>query len=298
MDTRDKVNFNVHKKIFTPNESVKLFNVLAEIREKLANQKTFLKDEAEWIVAFVLNKKRNEIFLIKNISVEQYKKINFIVKKRLEGIPLNRIFGFEEFYGNKIFINKYVLSPRNETEILVEKALEKLKFTNQPKIALLDLCTGSGAIAIAFKKALGERCEVFASDISKEALFVAQKNAEINNAKIKFINSNLFENFKDERFDMIVSNPPYIKSADIEKLDDEVKKYDPILALDGGLDGLDFYKRIIKNAKNFLKQNGILVLEIGKGQRGSVLEILRKEHFVNVEVFEDFSKIPRVIFAW
>lgn len=268
-----------------------LFEVLTWLKNELKNINA--QNEAEWIVAFALNKKRNEIFLTKTISDEEINKIKKILKKRLKRIPLNRILGFEEFCGNKFFINKNVLAPRNETEILVEKVLQKI---NQ-NATILDLCTGSGIIAISIKKAL-KSAQVYASDISQKALNIAKKNAQLNEVEINFIKSNMFEKFKPNlQFDLIVSNPPYIKTNDIFKLEDEVKNHDPHLALDGGKDGLKFYRQIIKNAKNFLKPEGILIFEIGKGQKNKIEKLLLKENYKQIEVFLDYNNFPRVISA-
>ena len=181
-----------------------------------------------------------------------------------------------------------------ETEILVEEALKKINETDAENV--LDLCTGSGAIAISIAKF--SSCKVSASDISKQALAVAEANAKKNEVKVEFCQSDLMKSLKKGRkYDIIVSNPPYIKSGDIEKLDIEVKKYDPKLALDGGEDGLDFYRKIIDEAKSKLTKKGWLMFEVGQGQSDGVCELMQKAGYDNVQAVKDYSKIERVIYG-
>ena len=170
-----------------------------------------------------------------------------------------------------------------------------LKIINKEKIeTVLDLCTGSGVIAIAIAK--NSNAKVYASDISKPALSIAELNAKNNHAKVEFIHSDLFSSIK-KKFDLIVSNPPYIKSLDIEKLDVEVKDYDPKIALDGGNDGLDFYKEIISKAPSFLKNKGYLFFEVGKGQSKKVVNMMQKSNFVDINVVNDYNKIERIVYG-
>ncbi len=154
--------------------------------------------------------------------------------------------------------------------------------------------TGSGIIAITLAKQT--KAKVFASDISESALAVARKNAKTQKVKIKFIQSDVFKNMKKERFDLIISNPPYIPSKDILTLDDEVKKYDPLIALDGGDDGLFFYREIAENATRFLNKGGILVLEIGEDQGQSVKKLLQK-NFETIRIKKDYSNNDRIVIA-
>ena len=153
------------------------------------------------------------------------------------------------------------------------------------------MCTGSGAIAIAIKKQIN--CEMMAVDVSINALEVAKENAKLNDAKIDFILSNAFENV-NKTFDFILSNPPYIKTSDLTSLQDEVKR-EPTLALDGGDDGLDFYRILSKNAYKFLKNNGKLFMEIGCGQDEDVVKLFTNEHYKNIMVLSDLNGIKRII---
>ena len=207
--------------------------------------------------------------------------------------PIQYIINNQEFMKLNFFVDENVLIPQPDTEILVEKVLDIANKMNR-KLKILDLCTGSGAIGISIGKYL-EEVEVYASDISKEALKIAIKNANQNNVKINFIESDLFENIKDIKFDIIVSNPPYIQTNIIETLEDEVKK-EPFIALDGGVDGLDFYKKISKNAKKYLNENGFLALEIGYDQKDEVIDIINKQgNYSNTYCKKDLGGNDRVI---
>ena len=269
-------------------------SLFAELETKLKQSDKYDESDRDWIIATVLQKNRAEIKLERSVGLKEYREIMRACDRRAKGEPLSSIFGFVEFYGLRFDVNKKVLSPRMETEILVEEAIKKINEFDLKNV--LDLCTGSGAIAIAIKKYTSAR--VFASDISKQALTVAQNNARKNEVKIDFCQSDLFKSLKKgKKYDIIVSNPPYIKSEDLEKLDVEVKKYDPRLALDGGVDGLDFYRRIIKEAKPKLTKKGWLLFEVGQGQAEIVEELMQKAGFDNVNAVQDYNKIERVIYG-
>ena len=197
------------------------------------------------------------------------------IEKLISGIPLQHITQSQEFMKMNFFVNEDVLIPRADTETLVEEVIEITKRLTRPKI--LDLCTGSGAIAISIAKYTNNSL-LYASDISKNALEIAKKNAKANNVekKIEFIESDLFENIPQTKFDIIVTNPPYIKRDEISKLDREVQN-EPKVALDGGIDGLDFYRKISGKAYDYLKYNGYLCMEIGYDQKDLVLDILAYE---------------------
>lgn len=244
--------------------------------------------EAEWIVSLTVNVKRDEINTEKFVRPIMIEKINKIVDERITGRPLWYCLGDTEFYGYKIKVDERVLIPRPETELLAEQVINLCK----DGYNVLDLCTGSGAIAITVKKQTN--ANVFASDISQDALSLAKENAVLNDAKVEFIQSDLFENIQGE-FDVIVSNPPYIKSEDIKGLQVEVKDFEPIMALDGGVDGYDFYKKISSKAKYYLKKGGVLLLECGIGQAQDIKQMLTD--FTSVEIIKDFENIERIVKA-
>ena len=225
----------------------------------------------------------------KEISKENLKRYNSNIQRLISGEPIQYIIGKQEFMGIEFTVNKNVLIPQPDTEILVEKSIEIANKYKVPKI--LDLCTGSGAIAVSIQNIFPE-AEISASDISKEALEIAKINDKTN--KIKFIQSNMFENIK-EKYDIIVSNPPYIKTEEIKTLSKEVQN-EPFLALDGGQDGLKFYKKIIEQAHKYLNENGYLCLEIGEDQKGKVISLIRKsEKYNNIKAYKDLSGNDRVI---
>jgi len=211
-------------------------------------------------------------------------------------MPIQYITNNQEFMKLNFYVDKNVLIPQPDTEILVEEVIEISKKINSKKI--LDLCTGSGAIGVSLAKYL-PNCEITAVDISKKALQIAKKNAIINEVEkqITFISSDLFSNLESQKFDIIVSNPPYIKRNDIENLEEQVKK-EPLIALDGGEDGLDFYKKIIKEAHKYLVSEGYLCLEIGYNQKDEVIKLIEKEEtFKNIYSKKDLYGIDRIIIA-
>lgn len=276
------------------NGEIALSTLLAEMQMKLTKAGKYDKSDVDWIIATVLGKNRAEAKLVRSFDEKTYREIMKATEQRAQGKPLSAIFGFVEFYGMRFNINRKVLAPRMETEILVEEIIKAID--NIKKCEILDIGTGSGAIAISVAK--NSQAKVYAIDVSKQALDVAKENAKKNQAKVEFICSDLFENLKNrKKFDIIASNPPYIPSADIEGLDEEVKKYDPRLALDGGKDGLDFYRKIIKEAPIHLKKNGLIFFEIGKGQFSAVKKLLEKNGFFDVQGIKDYNKIYRVVKA-
>lgn len=214
------------------------------------------------------------------------------IEKRKKHIPLQYIINKQNFYGLDLYVNESVLIPRYDTENIVDCIVKD--FEGSKDISVLDLCTGSGCIAISLKKNGFEK--VFALDISDKALEVTKHNAYIHNADITFIKSDLYKELpNDIRFDLIVSNPPYIRTGEIEKLDDEVKDFEPKLALDGGKDGLDFYKKILNLSKDFINKNGSLYFEIGYDQAKDVVDIAKKEGYYNIKIIKDLSGKDRGI---
>ena len=210
------------------------------------------------------------------------------INRLKNGEPIQYVVGKTEFYGFDFIVNKDVLIPQPDTEILVEEILENFSYKNE----ILDLCTGSGAIGICLKKYMSNS-KVYSSDISKEALKIANKNAEKNEVDIIFLESDLFKKIY-KRFDLIVSNPPYIERSFLRKLPREVK-FEPTLALDGGIDGLDFYRIITKEAKDHLKENGILALEIGFDQKEAVIQLLEQEGYEDIYSKKDYGGNDRIV---
>ncbi len=263
--------------------------LLKEITKTLLDGGIEESAEAEWIISLTLNVKRDQLNTDELVSAKNVDIINKLVEQRLTGRPLWYVIGDTEFYGYKIKVDERVLIPRPETELLVENALKNISDTS----CVLDLCTGSGAIAIAVKKQSG--ANVTAVDISEDALILAKENAEINQVEVQFEKSDLFQALDGRKFDVIISNPPYIKSADIEGLQKEVKDFEPTLALDGGEDGLKFYRIIAKDAPNFLNENGVLLLECGIGEAEEIAKLLN--NFSKVEIIKDYENIDRIIRA-
>lgn len=220
-------------------------------------------------------------------SVERFKNN---IQNFFEGMPIQYINNKAYFMGLEIYVDENVLIPRCDTEILVEEIIKIVKKDSLRKI--LDLCTGSGAIAISLKKYLNN-IEIIASDISDKALMVAKKNASKIGVDVKFIESDLFNNING-KFDLIVSNPPYIKKSVIPSLDKQVRN-EPILALDGGKDGLDFYRKISYDAKRFLNNNGYLCFEIGYDQRKEVEDILLQNGYINIYSKKDYGGNDRIV---
>lgn len=300
------------------------------------------KSEVNYLLLEALNIEYNDLVKLKQVSDKDFIKIKKYANKRVKGQPFTKIFHRAYFFGLTFFVNNNVLSPRQETELLVEqvikqvnvqstkqvkeqvikqvnmqstkqenektikqtyeqaikqenkKAIKQENANMKNKLEILDLCTGSGAIAISLKKNIDAK--VFASDISKKALYVARKNAKKQNVNIKFFESDLFENknLKNKKFDIIVSNPPYIETNIINTLDDEVKNYDPIIALDGGKDGLCFYRKIIEQSAKHLKEDGQILFEIGYNQKKAVEELLNKNGFIS-KCLKDYEKNDRII---
>lgn len=232
--------------------------------------------------------------LSKQLSKEEEDKYFSLIEKHIkEDVPLSHLAGFEYFYDRKFKVTKDVLSPRMETEELIYKVIEYIKSINKNNIKILDLCTGSGIIGITLRKELESKSlEVVASDISEEALKVAKENAIMNEAEVKFIQSDIFENI-NEKFDIIVSNPPYIAYNDKITMEDNVLNYDPHLALFAEEDGMYFYREIVENAKEYLEEDGVVFFEIGYDQREKILKLANDNGF-KAEVYKDINGRDRM----
>jgi len=250
------------------------------------------EEDAEWIFALTLDMPKSAVATEERIlKVAQVKEILRIADERLTGRPLWYIVGDADFCGYKIKVDERVLIPRPETEELAVMAANALEDGQ----SVLDLCTGSGAIAVAVYKETQRRgCNIkmTAVDISAEALELAKENAEANEADILFVQSDLFTRLRG-RFDLIISNPPYIPSADIETLQTEVKDYEPRLALDGGADGLDIYRRIAAEAAKYLNRGGMLMMEVGEGEAEKVVRLFKNSAYSMI--VKDFNGVDRYV---
>ena len=232
--------------------------------------------------------------LSEQLSKEKEDKYFSLIEKHIkEDVPLSHLVGFEYFYDRKFKVTKDVLSPRMETEELIYKVVDYIKANDKDNLKILDLCTGSGIIAITLRKELENMSlEVVASDISEEALKVAKENSIMNEAEVKFIQSDIFENI-NEKFDIIVSNPPYIAYSDKITMEDNVLNYDPHLALFAEEDGMYFYREIVENSKEYLNKDGMIFFEIGYDQREKILKLANENEF-KAEVYKDINGRDRM----
>ena len=230
------------------------------------------------------------------MSKENEEKYFSLIEKHIkEDVPLSHLVGFEYFYDRKFKVTKDVLSPRMETEELIYRVVEYVKSTKKNNLKILDLCTGSGIIAITLKKELSQfSIDVVASDISEEAIKVAKENAQVHDATIKFIQSDIFDNIAD-KFDIIISNPPYIDRKDEVTMQDNVLKYDPHLALFAEEEGMYFYRKIIEQANDYLNENGVIFFEIGYDQKDKIIKLADLNGY-SAEVYKDINGRDRMAF--
>lgn len=229
------------------------------------------------------------------VSEEKQQRYEVLLQKRASHIPLQQITGKAYFMGLEFYVNEHVLIPRFDTEVLVEETLScvsKIKKDTE-NVKVLDMCTGSGCIILSLKDMM-PKIEAAGADISDEALKVARKNAQDLKLLVTFLKSDLFAHIH-EKYDIIVSNPPYIPTEVIETLDVEVKDHEPRLALDGTKDGLHFYRKISAGALEYLNDGGYLCYEIGHDQGPAVSEILTNLGYINVKVVKDLSGLDRVV---
>lgn len=263
-------------------------NILRKISKNRLNLAGIDERDADYIIGYELNIPVTEIsFSNINLTKKQYNSIIKKVKLRCKRKPITKIFGKAFFCGHEFIVNKHVLSPRFDTELLVSEAIKYIK----PHNRVLDMCTGSGCVAISIAKIVDAYVE--GCDISKKALKVATKNVKKHDVKVEMYQSNMFSNVQG-KFNVIVSNPPYIETEVVKTLDKEVVEHDPILALDGGNDGLDYYRAIASNIKNYLLEDGVLLLEIGYNQGESVTNIF-KDIAKDIEVIKDYNNNDRVV---
>lgn len=251
--------------------------------------------EAEWMLSAATGLDRVGLYLNfeKPLNDDELAVFRAMVTRRAKREPLQHILGSQEFCGFDFEVSADVLVPRFDTELLVSEALEMVPAAT----AVLDIGTGSGCIAIVLSKHL-PGAKVVAVDLSEQALVVARRNALKNGADVEFLSGSLFEPVSGRTFDLIISNPPYIPTADIDTLEPEVRFWDPLQALDGGADGLDFYRKLIPAATDFLRPDGALLLEIGIGQARDVADIFRDcGGYGQVGTKHDMGGIERIVYA-
>ncbi|MGN1372884.1 MAG: peptide chain release factor N(5)-glutamine methyltransferase [Candidatus Coproplasma sp.] len=262
--------------------------LLEETKKKFA-EKGIDESDAEWIYSIVLDMNRSELDTQRLVKPSEMRKICEIVDKRMTGRPLWYIIGDVDFYDCKIKVDERALIPRPETELLAQQAVNAIEDGDK----VLDMCTGSGCIAIAIAKHLkGKKAQITAADVSDAAIMLAKENANYNSVDITFVQSDLFSKVHG-RFNLIVCNPPYIKSGEIPYLQSEVKDYEPRIALDGGDDGLEFYRRLSQEVSRYITRGGMLMLEVGEGQAEDVLKLFPKREYAMI--VKDFSGVERIL---
>ena len=265
-----------------------LSKMLEETKKKF-KEKDIDESDAEWIFSIVLDIPRSELKHEVTVKPSESKEIAEIIEKRLSGRPLWYIIGDTEFYGCKIKVDERALIPRPETELLADCVVKSAEEGDR----ILDMCTGSGCIAVSVANALkGKNVVVSAADVSDAAIMLAEENAKLNDVMVHFTVSDLFQNVRG-RFNIIVCNPPYIKSSEIPALQKEVREYEPKVALDGGEDGLEFYRRLAVDVRQYLVKGGMLIVECGEGQTNDILQIFHKRDYAIV--LKDLSGVERFV---
>lgn len=248
------------------------------------------ESDIDWILVEVTGKKRGELSAVKVLTKEQFFAAKAIAEKMKDGAPLQYALGYAEFYGLRFSVAPSVLIPRPETEELAEKVIEEVRARGGCRV--LDLCTGSGAIAVAVAAKTG--ASVTATDISPAAAETANANAVNNGVKVRVLTGDMFGALAGEKFDVIVSNPPYVTRAELASLDEKVAKFEPRLALDGGEDGLDFYRIIAASAADYLAEGGAVFLEVGAGQAAAVVGMFEGW---DTAVYKDTEGVERIVAA-
>ena len=267
--------------------------------------------DAELLVFHAANMDRIDAY-VNNPAVKSSDsaRVRRLLQRRLKGEPIQYIVGQIEFLGLTIKVGRGVLIPRPETELLVEEAIKAvmrnkisvaskeknaLRVTQRASLSVLDLCTGSGCIALSLAKEFPD-AEVYGTDLSKEALVYAKKNAKANDIKnVTFLQGSLFEPVKGKAYDLITANPPYIRRSELETLQREIRDWEPISALDGGEDGMDFYRTILSSADQFLNPGGSLFLELGYDQAEAVKKVAKRQGFLDLAVINDYAGIGRIL---
>ena len=280
---------NVPESTFTVSKTVKKYT---EELKAIFAEKGIDESDAEWLVSVKTGVARSELANCDAVLVpSRVKEMDAVAGERMSGRPLWYILGDTEFYGYKIKVDERVLIPRPETELLAEMAIKTIEDGDK----VLDLCTGSGCIAIALRREVKDKeITVTAADVSADALELAKENAKSNFADIKFIESDLFTKVRG-KFNLIVCNPPYIKRSDLAGLQSEVKDHEPVLALDGGEDGLDFYRRLAAEAPKHLVRGGTLLMECGAGQAQEIVKLFNKFDYTMIS--RDYNDVERFVRA-
>ena len=251
------------------------------------------KTDTLLLLFYICKADRNDIYVHGEelLSDKEEQSYRNAVEKRTHHIPVQYITGRQNFMGLEFFVDEHVLIPRQDTEILVEEVLKNLS----DGFRILDMCTGSGCILLSLLR-YSNNCVGMGVDVSEDALEVAKKNSEELSADATFLQSDLFTQVEG-RFDMIVSNPPYIRSDVMETLMEEVREFEPMLALDGKEDGLFFYREIVKGSKTHLVSGGMLFFEIGYDQAADVTELMKQAGFVDITVEKDYAGLDRVVYG-
>ena len=272
-----------------------LYNTGTDILKNASIQESSL--DAWYLLEYVTGITRARYFVDSQQTVPQNHQKQYLqlIQKRAEHIPLQHLTGVQEFMGLEFHVNEHVLIPRQDTEILVETALEKLKEISNP-VNLLDMCTGSGCILLSILYYMKNKKQITGTgvDISDKALEVARENAKSLGLSVDFLQSDLFDKITD-KYSMIVSNPPYIRSDVIKTLQEEVREHDPMLALDGMEDGLYFYRKIISESEKYLQVDGYLIFEIGHDQGLDVSNMMKDAGFRDVLIKKDLAGLDRVV---
>ena len=279
---------------------MKLTKYLTETANKLKeNPHSSANIEARLLISYILQIDINQLFLKDDLdlTIDQKNQLKKLIKRRVNGEPMAYILGRREFYGNDFIIDKNVLDPRCDSEAIIELIKEQYQNQSLQSLKLIELGIGSGCLIISilmeFKMWIG-----IGVDISKKAIIIAKKNCQKFDltTRLKIINGDLFSKIKlNEKFDIIISNPPYIPSAEIKNLQNEVAIFEPKIALDGGLDGLDFYRNIANKSSQFLEKNGSIFLEIGYNQEESVIKIFNIHNFYLHSKKADLANIVRIL---